>query len=161
MKRGSEWQSYAVPLVWTEFTADIVEHRVREASKGERFAVTLLTPGHLEKLSEDDRMNLELYGFPVHLYTERDQGREYEHPQPTVETADVLQLSEEAAKTSGSGNCPTAISGVSDTTHCSAQKLDNPEKILLTHCHSLLIRFVNPVKWPQSKHVSRWKNMSL
>ena len=69
MLRNGEWQSCAVPLVWTEFTADIIEHIVREVTSGERFAVTLFTPGHLER--ERDWMNLESYGFPVHLYAER------------------------------------------------------------------------------------------
>ena len=46
MLRNDEWQSCAVPLVWTEFTADIIEHRVREVTKGERFSVTLFTPSH-------------------------------------------------------------------------------------------------------------------
>ena len=71
MLRDGEWQSCAVPLIWTEFTADIMEHRVREVTSGERFAVTLFTPSHLERLSERDWMNLESHGFPVHLYAER------------------------------------------------------------------------------------------
>ena len=71
MLRNGEWQSCAAALIWTEFTADIIEHRVREVTSGERFAVTLLTPSHLERLSERDWMNLESHGFPVHLYTER------------------------------------------------------------------------------------------
>ena len=57
-----------MPLVWTEFAADIIEHRVREVTLGERFSVILFTPSHLDKLSERDWMNLESYGFPVHLY---------------------------------------------------------------------------------------------
>ena len=71
MLRNDEWQSCAVPLVWTEFTADIIEHRVREVTKGERFSVTLFTPSHLERLSDRDWMNLESKGFPVHLYAGR------------------------------------------------------------------------------------------
>ena len=71
MLRNGEWQSCAVPLIWTEFTADIIEHRVREVTNGERFAVALFTPSHLERLSERDWMNLESHGFPVHLYAER------------------------------------------------------------------------------------------
>ena len=59
MLRNDEWQSCAVPLVWTEFTADIIEHRVREVTSGERFSVTLFTPSHLERLSNRDWMNLE------------------------------------------------------------------------------------------------------
>ena len=71
MLRNGEWQSCAVPLVWTEFTADIIEHRVREVTSGDRFSVTLFTPSHLDKLTERDWMNLESRGFPVHLYAER------------------------------------------------------------------------------------------
>ena len=71
MLRNGEWQSCAVPLIWTEFTADIIEHRVREVTNCERLSVTLFTPSHLERLSERDWMNLELHGFPVHLYAER------------------------------------------------------------------------------------------
>ena len=50
MLRNGEWQSCAVPLIWiwTEFTAHIIEHRVREVTDGERFSVTLFTPSHLE-----------------------------------------------------------------------------------------------------------------
>ena len=55
-----------------EFTADIIEHRVREVTRGVRFSVTLCTPGHLEKLGESDWMHLEPYGFPVHLFSEND-----------------------------------------------------------------------------------------
>ena len=68
-------QSCAVPLIWTEFTADIIEHRVREVTSRDRFAVTLFTPGHLERLSERDWMNLESNGFPVHHYAERANAR--------------------------------------------------------------------------------------
>ena len=68
--RNREWQSCAVPLIWTEFTADIIEHRIRQVTSGERFSVTLFTPSHLERLTERDWMNLESHGFPVHLYAE-------------------------------------------------------------------------------------------
>ena len=71
MLRNGEWQSCAVPLIWTEFTTDIIEHRVREVTSGDRFSVTLFTPSHLDKLTERDWMNLESRGFPVHLYAER------------------------------------------------------------------------------------------
>ena len=71
MLRNQEWQSCAVPLIWTQFTADIVEHRAREVSSGERFSVTLFTPIHLERLTERDWMNLESHGYPGHLHPER------------------------------------------------------------------------------------------
>ena len=76
MLRGEEWPSCAVPLVWVEFTADVIEHPVREVTSGMRFAVTLFTPAHLELLSENDWMNLESFGFPVHLYSDKDTTKE-------------------------------------------------------------------------------------
>ena len=33
MLRNGEWQSCAVPLIWTEFTADIIEHRVQRGDE--------------------------------------------------------------------------------------------------------------------------------
>ena len=74
-------------LIWTEFTADIIEHRVREVTSGERFSVTLFTPSHLERLSERDWMNLESHGFPVHLYAER--ARDGTGDCPNEDTAEV------------------------------------------------------------------------
>ena len=70
--RGEEWESCAVPLMWIDFTADIIHHRVREVTKGTRFSVTLFTPSHLERLTPEDWMNLESFGFPVQLYSEMD-----------------------------------------------------------------------------------------
>ena len=84
MLRNDEWQSCAVPSVWTEFTADIIEHRVREVTKGERFSVTLFTPSHLERLSDRDWMNLESKGFPVHLYAGRASAEPRVQPEETV-----------------------------------------------------------------------------
>ena len=82
MLRNGEWQSCAVPLIWTEFTADIIEHRVREVTSGERFSVTLFTPSHLERLSERDWMNLESHGFPSQsICTPKGQGMELAHAQ--------------------------------------------------------------------------------
>ena len=72
MLRGEEWQSCAVPLMWVEFTADIIQHHVREVTSGTRFSVTLFTPSHLERLSPEDWMNLESFGFPVKMYAEMD-----------------------------------------------------------------------------------------
>ena len=92
MLRHDEWQSCAVPLVWTEFTADIIEHRVREVTKGVRFSVTLFTPSHLERLSDRDWMNLESKGFPVHLYAGRASAETRPQPEKGVlrmETSDA------------------------------------------------------------------------
>ena len=72
MLRNEEWESCAAPLIWVEFTADIIQHRVREVTSGIRYSVTLFTPNHLERLSPMDWMNLESFGFPVDLYPERD-----------------------------------------------------------------------------------------
>ena len=102
MLRGEELQSCAVPLVWTEFTADILEHRVREATSGERFSVTLFTPSHLGRLSESDWVNFdESYGFPVHLYSE----------------TEILEGQEDAGKDCTQGN-------VAAETQCSVQKIE-------------------------------------
>ena len=62
----------------------IIEHRVREVTSGDRFAVTLFTPGHLERLSERDWMNLESNGFPVHHYAERANARTGACPEEPV-----------------------------------------------------------------------------
>ena len=99
MLRNDEWQSCAVPLVWTEFTADIIEHRVREVTKGVRFSVTLFTPSHLERLSDRDWMNLESKGFPVHLYAGRASIETRTQPEEgvlRVETSDTTALEEQA-----------------------------------------------------------------
>ena len=72
MLRNEEWESCAAPLIWVEFTADIIQHRVREVTSGVRYSVTLFTPNHLERLTPEDWMNLESFGFPVDLYAERD-----------------------------------------------------------------------------------------
>ena len=44
MLRNEEWESCAMPLTWVEFTADIIQHRVREVTSGVRYSVTLFTP---------------------------------------------------------------------------------------------------------------------
>ena len=72
MLRNEEWESCAAPLIWVEFTADIIQHRVREVTSGVRYSVTLFAPNHLERLSPVDWMNLESFGFPVDHYPERD-----------------------------------------------------------------------------------------
>ena len=69
--RDDDWESCAAPLVWVEFTADIIQHRVREVTSGVRYSVTLFTPNHLERLSSEDWVNLESFGFPVDRYAER------------------------------------------------------------------------------------------
>ena len=91
MLRHDEWQSCAVPLVWTEFTADIIEHRVREVTSGERFSVTLFTPSHLECVSNRDWMNLESKGLPVHLYAGRAAAETGGHPDETVIDTEVSE----------------------------------------------------------------------
>ena len=104
MLRNEEWESCAAPLTWVEFTADIIQHRVREVTSGIRYSVTLFTPNHLERLSPVDWMNLESFGFPVDLYPERDaahlpetRGSTVAEPETVVSTqsaeAQKLQVS--------------------------------------------------------------------
>ena len=57
MLRGEEEQSCAVPLIWTEFSADVIEHRVREVTSGTHFSFTRFTPSHLDRPTERDWMN--------------------------------------------------------------------------------------------------------
>ena len=90
----------AVPLIWTEFTADIIEHRVREVTSGERFSVTLFTPSHLERLSDRDWMNLESKGFPVHLYAGRAAAGTGDRSEEIVVEAEVKESSVQAAHVS-------------------------------------------------------------
>ena len=95
MLRRTEWQSCVVPLVWTEFAAYIIEHRVRElprreVTSGERFAVTLFTPSHLERLGHRDWMNFESFGFPVHHYPEKGNGGQNQRTSPEVVAATAV-----------------------------------------------------------------------
>ena len=92
MLRGEKWQACAVPVIWTEFTANSIEHRVREVTSGERFSVTLFTPSHLERLTERDWMNLESHGFPVHLYPERAGGHQPQRQFPSEAATVVVDL---------------------------------------------------------------------
>ena len=96
MLRNQDWQSCTVPLIWTEFTAEILEHRVREVTSGERFSVTFFTPSHLERLTERDWMNLESHGFPVHLYPERASAGQLRHQSPEEATTVSMDAVDEA-----------------------------------------------------------------
>ena len=87
--RNDDWESCAAPLVWVEFTADIIQHRVREVTSGVRYLVTLFTPNHLERLSSDDWMNLESFGFPVDQCAERNSTAVSAVKGPVVEEHDV------------------------------------------------------------------------
>ena len=96
--RDEDWESCAAPLVWVEFTADIIQHRVREVTKGVRYSVTLFTPNHLERLSREDWMNLESFGFPVDKYAECDSCKssvvkdpQVMEPPSTVKTEELLE----------------------------------------------------------------------
>ena len=108
MLRNEEWQSCAVPLIWTEFTADIIEHRVREVTSGERFALTLFTPSHLERLSDRDWMNLEAKGFPVHLYAGRAAAGNEERSEEIVKTEVQESLVQAAHVSDGVGSSPAS-----------------------------------------------------
>ena len=101
--RDEDWESCAAPLVWVEFTADIIQHRVREVTKGVRYSVTLFTPNHLERLSREDWVNLESFGFPVDRYPERDscvlsaaKGSQVMEPPSMQQTEEPLQNSPES-----------------------------------------------------------------
>ena len=54
-----------------------------------RYSVTLFTPNHLERLSNDDWMNLESFGFPVDQYAERETAFVSAVKGPTVEAPDA------------------------------------------------------------------------
>ena len=117
-------------MLWTELTANIVENRVREATKGERFAITLLfTPGHLEKLSAEDWKNLESHGFPVHLFPERDSRAGGNILSRLLRRLMLLSLSEEVTfqvtKTSVPILSQADVSGAGGIVHCA---IDNPKK---------------------------------
>ena len=107
--------------MWTEVTADIIEHRVREVTQGERFAIPLFTSSHLERLSNSDWMNLESYGFPVHLYSERDQAREVNTSPPAVAAAEVLPMPKEVAETEDSSPCEETAA--SEAAPCVVQRV--------------------------------------
>ena len=101
--RDEDWESCAAPLVWVELTADIIQHRVREVTKGVRYSVTLFTPNHLERLSREDWMNLESFGFPVDKYAEYDSCKssvvkdpQVMEPPSKVKTEELLENSLES-----------------------------------------------------------------
>ena len=102
--RDEDWESCAAPLVWVEFTADIIQHRVREVTSGVRYSVTLFTPNHLERLSPEDWMNLESFGFPVDRYAERTypevsavKGPQVMEPPSTVQIEELPENSVESS----------------------------------------------------------------
>ena len=65
MRRGKEWQSCVVPLVWIEFTADIIEHPSE--------ICCYLTYPKSSGEAEKRELGLQSYGFPMHLSPERVQ----------------------------------------------------------------------------------------
>ena len=101
MLRNDEWESCAVPLMWVELTADIIRHRVREVTKGTRYSLTLFTPSRLERLSQEDWMNLESFGFPVDMYPEKNIAMS---SAPEQQAAMELETSALEKSTEGSSN---------------------------------------------------------
>ena len=60
--------SYDTENQWLSFDALKVVHQVTPVTKGERYSVTLYTPGKLDRLTAQDWDNLAKTGFPVYLY---------------------------------------------------------------------------------------------
>ena len=85
--RGEEWQSCAVPLVWIEFTADIIEHCVREVTEGERFALHSWEFGQVEWLTGGRTFGC--LASLVHLYHDRDQAIAGQSLRPAPEPTDA------------------------------------------------------------------------
>ena len=68
MLRNGQWYSYDTENQWLSFDALKVVHKVTPVTKGERYSVTLYTPGKLDRLTAQDWDNLAKAGFPIYLY---------------------------------------------------------------------------------------------
>ena len=68
MLRNGQWHSYDTENQWLSFDALKVVHQVTPVTKGERYSVTLQTPGKLDRLTAQDWDNLAKTGFPIYLY---------------------------------------------------------------------------------------------
>ena len=64
MSRNGQWYSYEIENQWLSFDALKVVHKVTPVTKGERYSVTLYTPGKLDCLTAQDWDNLAKAGFP-------------------------------------------------------------------------------------------------
>ena len=54
MLRYGQWYSYDTENQWLSFDALKVVHQVTPLTKGERYSVTLYTPGKLDRLTAQD-----------------------------------------------------------------------------------------------------------
>ena len=68
MLKEEVWHSYDKDNVWLSFDALKVTHRVTEVLCGNRYSITLFTPGKLERLTPSDWDTLAKFGFPIYLY---------------------------------------------------------------------------------------------
>ena len=68
MLRNGQWYSYDTENQWLSFDALKVVHKVTPMTKGERYSITLYTPGKLDRLTAQDWDNLAKAGFPIYLY---------------------------------------------------------------------------------------------
>ena len=68
MLRNGQWYSYDTENQWLSFDALKVVHKVTPVTKGERYSITLFTPGKLGRLTAQDRDHLAKAGFPIYLY---------------------------------------------------------------------------------------------
>ena len=69
MLRDGKWLSYDKENQWMSFDALKVMHRVTPVIEGERFSITLYTPGKLERLTAQDWDVLGKHGFPRRTVT--------------------------------------------------------------------------------------------
>ena len=68
MLRNGTWHSYDKENQWLSFDALKVVHRVTAVTQGERYSITLYTPGKLDRLTAQDWDILAKAGFPIYLY---------------------------------------------------------------------------------------------
>ena len=68
MMRNGQWYSYDTENQWLSFDALKVVHKVTPVTKGERYSITLYTPGKLDRLTAQDWDSLAKAGFPIYLY---------------------------------------------------------------------------------------------
>ena len=68
MLRDGAWSSYDKENQWLSFDALKVVHQVTAVTWGERYSITLCTPGKMERLTAQDLDILAKEGFPIYLY---------------------------------------------------------------------------------------------
>ena len=94
MLRYGKWHSYDADNQWLSFDALKFVHRVQPVTQGQRYSITLYTPGKLERLTAQDWDKLAKAGFPIYLY-EPLPARMRRLATPTH----VMKLTSEAKKT--------------------------------------------------------------